>query len=156
VTRQHELTHLPDDLLHLGTMKPLAPGRQGVGADLDDKPFAGSSSYTQNHHSIWTCSALDITGTRGGLDRLFGGGSECSGASEVDSGYSAVSSTGGDRAMKTTRREFMKTTGAGALGATLVPALVRGQAPGVSGGDVYDVAVVGAGVFGHYFRENLG
>jgi TAT (twin-arginine translocation) pathway signal sequence len=58
--------------------------------------------------------------------------------------------------MKTTRREFMKTTGAGALGATLVPALVRGQAPGVSGGDVYDVAVVGAGVFGHYFRENLG
>ena len=50
--------------------------------------------------------------------------------------------------MKTTRREFVKTTGAGAIGATLVPALVRAQAPGASGGDVYDVAVVGAGVFG--------
>jgi FAD dependent oxidoreductase len=57
--------------------------------------------------------------------------------------------------MKTTRREFMRTTGAGALGATLVPALVRGQAPGVSGGDVYDVAVVGAGVFGAWIAYRL-
>jgi hypothetical protein len=48
VTRPHELTHLPDDLLHLGTMKALASGRQGVGADLDDKPFTGSPGYTQD------------------------------------------------------------------------------------------------------------
>jgi monomeric sarcosine oxidase len=58
--------------------------------------------------------------------------------------------------MKTTRREFMKITGAGALGATLVPSLVRGRAPGVSGGDVYDVAVVGAGVFGGWIAYRLG
>jgi sarcosine oxidase len=58
--------------------------------------------------------------------------------------------------MKTTRREFMKTAGAGALGATLIPALARGQAPGVSGGNVYDVAVVGAGVFGAWIAYRLG
>jgi sarcosine oxidase len=57
--------------------------------------------------------------------------------------------------MKTTRREFMKTSGAGALGATLAPALVRGQAPAVSGGNVYDVAVVGAGVFGAWIAYSL-
>jgi sarcosine oxidase len=57
--------------------------------------------------------------------------------------------------MKTTRREFMKTTGAGALGAALIPAVVRGQAPGVSGGKVYDVAVVGAGVFGAWIAYRL-
>ncbi len=58
--------------------------------------------------------------------------------------------------MKTTRREFMRTAGAGALGATLIPALVGAQAPGVSGGDVYDVAVVGAGVFGAWIAYRLG
>jgi sarcosine oxidase len=58
--------------------------------------------------------------------------------------------------MKTTRRKFVKTTGAGAIGATLIPALVRARAPGVSGGDVYDVAVVGAGVFGAWVAYHLG
>jgi monomeric sarcosine oxidase len=57
--------------------------------------------------------------------------------------------------MKTTRREFMRTTGAGALGATLIPALAGARAPGVSGGDVYDVAVVGAGVFGAWIAYRL-
>jgi sarcosine oxidase len=58
--------------------------------------------------------------------------------------------------MKTTRREFMRTAGAGALGATVIPVLVGAQAPGVSGGDVYDVAVVGAGVFGAWIAYRLG
>src|SRR5512144_2761074 len=62
----------------------------------------------------------------------------------------------GDRTMKTTRRKFVKTTGAGAIGATLIPALVRARAPGVSGGDVYDVGVVGAGVFGAWVAYHLG
>ena len=57
--------------------------------------------------------------------------------------------------MKTTRRDFVRTVGAGALGATLVPALAGGQAPGVSGGEVYDVAVVGAGVFGAWTAYRL-
>jgi sarcosine oxidase len=57
--------------------------------------------------------------------------------------------------MKTTRRQFMRTTGAGALGATLIPAAVRGQEPGVSSGKVYDVAVVGAGVFGAWIAYRL-
>jgi sarcosine oxidase len=57
--------------------------------------------------------------------------------------------------MKTTRREFMRTTGAGALGATLIPANVRARAPGVSGGEAYDVAVVGAGVFGAWIAHRL-
>jgi sarcosine oxidase len=57
--------------------------------------------------------------------------------------------------MKTTRRDFVRTVGAGTLGATLVPALAGGQAPGVSGGDVYDVAVVGAGVFGAWIAYRL-
>jgi monomeric sarcosine oxidase len=58
--------------------------------------------------------------------------------------------------MKTTRRDFIRTTGAGALGAALVPALAGAQAPGVSGGKVYDVAVVGAGVFGAWVALRLG
>ena len=57
--------------------------------------------------------------------------------------------------MKTTRRDFVRTVGAGTLGATLVPALAGGQAPSVSGGDVYDVAVVGAGVFGAWIAYRL-
>src|ERR1700693_4820657 len=57
--------------------------------------------------------------------------------------------------MKTTRREFMKTAGAGALGATLIPAIVGAQTPGLSGGNTYDVAVVGAGVFGAWTAYRL-
>jgi sarcosine oxidase len=60
--------------------------------------------------------------------------------------------------MKTTRREFVKSAGAGALGATLVPAVakgVRGQAPAVSSAGLYDVAVVGAGVFGAWTAYRL-
>jgi sarcosine oxidase len=57
--------------------------------------------------------------------------------------------------MKTTRRELMRTAGAGALGATLIPALARAQVPGVPDGDIYDVAVVGAGVFGAWTAYRL-
>jgi sarcosine oxidase len=57
--------------------------------------------------------------------------------------------------MKTTRREFMRTAGAGTLGATLIPAIMGAQAPGVSGGNAYDVAVVGAGVFGAWTAYRL-
>jgi monomeric sarcosine oxidase len=57
--------------------------------------------------------------------------------------------------MKTTRREFVRTAGAGALGATLLPAHLRAQAPGLSGGKVYDVAVIGAGVFGAWIAYDL-
>ncbi len=57
--------------------------------------------------------------------------------------------------MKTTRRDFIRTTGAGALGAALVPAQAGAQAPGVSGGKVYDVAVVGGGVFGAWVALRL-
>jgi len=58
--------------------------------------------------------------------------------------------------MKPTRREFMRTAAAGALGATVIPAVVGSQTPGVSGGDVYDVAVVGAGAFGAWIAYRLG
>src|SRR5438552_14991272 len=57
--------------------------------------------------------------------------------------------------MKTTRREFVRTVGAGALGAALVPAFVGARAPGISGGNPYDVAVVGAGVFGAWTAYHL-
>lgn len=57
--------------------------------------------------------------------------------------------------MKTTRREFVKTAGAGALGATLIPALAGTQAPAVSDGNAFDVAVVGAGVFGAWIAYRL-
>jgi sarcosine oxidase len=57
--------------------------------------------------------------------------------------------------MKTTRREFLGAAGAGALGASLVPSFVSARAPGVSGGKVYDVAVVGAGVFGAWIADRL-
>ena len=57
--------------------------------------------------------------------------------------------------MKTTRRELIKTAGAGALGATLLPAIATAQAPGVLGGKAYDVAVVGAGVFGAWIADRL-
>ena len=42
----------------------------------------------------------------------------------------------------------MKTAGAGAFGARLLPALAGIRAPAVSAGKPYDAAVVGAGVFG--------
>ncbi len=56
---------------------------------------------------------------------------------------------------KTTRRQFMKSAGAGALGLTLAPALSGGQAPAISEGKAYDVAVVGAGVFGAWTAYRL-
>ncbi len=58
--------------------------------------------------------------------------------------------------MKTTRRDFVKSAGAGALAATLVPAArpTPGSAA-VSSGDAYDVAVVGAGVFGAWIAYRL-
>ena len=57
--------------------------------------------------------------------------------------------------MKTTRRAFVKTAGAGALGACLAPRLARGQAPAVSAAQAYDVAVVGAGAFGSWCAYHL-
>ena len=57
--------------------------------------------------------------------------------------------------MKTTRRRFVKTVGAGALGAGLAPALTFGRAPAVNTGGGYDVAVVGAGVFGFWIARQL-
>jgi sarcosine oxidase len=50
--------------------------------------------------------------------------------------------------MATTRREFVKTAAAGTMSAAILPAVMEAEAPAVSAGDPYDVAVVGAGVFG--------
>lgn len=44
--------------------------------------------------------------------------------------------------MKTTRRGFVRTAGAGVLGAVLGPRLARGQAPAVARSSAFDVAVV--------------
>jgi sarcosine oxidase len=57
--------------------------------------------------------------------------------------------------MRTTRRGFIQTAGAGALGATLLPKLGRGQAPPLVRGSAYDVVVVGAGVFGAWTAYHL-
>jgi monomeric sarcosine oxidase len=57
--------------------------------------------------------------------------------------------------MKTTRRQFVKTASVGALGAGLIPSLAHGRAPAVSSGKPYDVAVVGAGVFGAWIAYRL-
>ena len=57
--------------------------------------------------------------------------------------------------MRTTRREFVKKAAAGALGAAVAPTLLRAQAPAVSGGKSYDVAVIGAGVFGAWTANRL-
>jgi monomeric sarcosine oxidase len=57
--------------------------------------------------------------------------------------------------MKTTRRDFVKTTGAGALGATLAPALADARVTQGSPGKAFDVAVVGAGVFGAWAAFHL-
>jgi sarcosine oxidase len=56
--------------------------------------------------------------------------------------------------VRTTRRDFVKTAGAGA--AALIPALAEAQAPALSIGRAYDVAVVGAGVFGAWIAYLLG
>ncbi len=57
--------------------------------------------------------------------------------------------------MKTTRRRFVKTAGVGAVGAALAPRLAFGGAPAVSTGRGYDVAVIGAGVFGSWIALQL-
>ena len=57
--------------------------------------------------------------------------------------------------MKPTRRDFVKTVGAGTIGAALTPAVTRGRAQAVAGGVSYDVAVVGAGVFGAWTAYRL-
>jgi sarcosine oxidase len=57
--------------------------------------------------------------------------------------------------MKTTRRRFVRTASTGALAATLAPRLASGQGPAVGSGAAYDVAVVGAGVFGAWIAYEL-
>ena len=57
--------------------------------------------------------------------------------------------------MTATRRGFVKRAGAGVLGAVLAPSLARAQAPAVSAGSLYDVAVVGAGAFGAWIAYHL-
>jgi len=57
--------------------------------------------------------------------------------------------------MKTTRRGFVRRAGAGALGAALVPKLAFGRAPAVATTKSFDVAVVGAGVFGSWTAYHL-
>ncbi len=57
--------------------------------------------------------------------------------------------------MKTTRRQFVRTAGAAAVAAKLAPGAALGQAPAVATGNSYDVAVVGAGVFGSWIALEL-
>ncbi len=57
--------------------------------------------------------------------------------------------------MKTTRRQFVKTVGAGALGAGLASGPTPAKAPAVQDGGAFDVAVVGAGVFGSWIALEL-
>ncbi len=58
--------------------------------------------------------------------------------------------------MKRNRRTFMQTAGGGALGALLVPARTRAQPSRPSSTQpAYDVAVVGAGVFGAWIAYQL-
>ncbi|PYQ24097.1 MAG: hypothetical protein DMF79_02450, partial [Acidobacteria bacterium] len=57
--------------------------------------------------------------------------------------------------MKTSRRGFVRKAGAGVMGAALAPRLARGQAPAVDRGSAFDVAVVGAGVFGSWIAYHL-
>lgn len=57
--------------------------------------------------------------------------------------------------MKTNRRSFLRTTGAGAVAAALAPrAAARASAP-ASPRPAYDVAVIGAGVFGAWIAHEL-
>ncbi|HET7292172.1 MAG TPA: FAD-dependent oxidoreductase [Vicinamibacteria bacterium] len=55
--------------------------------------------------------------------------------------------------MKTTRRGFVRSAGAGALGAALAPRPARAQASAAKA--AFDVAVVGAGVFGAWTARHL-
>jgi len=57
--------------------------------------------------------------------------------------------------MRTTRRDFVKAVGAGAVGATLIRPSAGAGAPGVAPGKPYDVAVVGSGVFGAWIAHRL-
>ena len=56
--------------------------------------------------------------------------------------------------MRTSRRGFVR-AGAGALGASLAPRLARGQASPTARNGAFDVAVVGAGVFGSWAALEL-
>src|SRR5262245_61418640 len=66
-----------------------------------------------------------------------------------EGGYSAVAP-----AMRISRRRFVKTA-AGLVGAALAPVPARGQAPAVTAGRSYDVAVIGAGAFGAWIAHHL-
>jgi monomeric sarcosine oxidase len=57
--------------------------------------------------------------------------------------------------MKTTRREFMKTASAAAIGASLARKIAKAQPQTPSGSKSYDVAVIGAGVFGAWIAHTL-
>jgi len=57
--------------------------------------------------------------------------------------------------MRPNRRRFMQMAGAGALGAGLAPGLAQRQASAASAQPAYDVAVVGAGVFGAWIAYQL-
>jgi monomeric sarcosine oxidase len=57
--------------------------------------------------------------------------------------------------MKTTRRGFVRRAGAGAFGAAFWPDLARAQAPAVAASQTFDVAVVGAGVFGAWTAYHI-
>jgi sarcosine oxidase len=57
--------------------------------------------------------------------------------------------------MRTTRRDFVKAVGVGAVGATLLRPSAGKGAPAVSTGKPYDVAVVGSGVFGAWTAHRL-
>jgi len=57
--------------------------------------------------------------------------------------------------MKTNRRRFMQTAGAGALGAGLASTLRAQQPAAIAAQPGYDVAVVGAGVFGAWIAYQL-
>jgi monomeric sarcosine oxidase len=56
--------------------------------------------------------------------------------------------------MKATRRRFVRTAGTGALAAALAPRLARAQGPSVAAAP-FDVAVIGAGVFGAWTAYHL-
>ena len=57
--------------------------------------------------------------------------------------------------MKTTRRRFLKTMSVGAMGVGFSPGSVHGRAPAVARARGFDVAVVGAGVFGSWIALQL-
>src|SRR5262245_3999913 len=64
-------------------------------------------------------------------------------------GYSATALL-----MKPSRRRFVKTA-AGLVGAALAPVRARAEAPAVTAGRSYDVAVIGAGAFGAWTAHHL-